>query len=153
MFSRNVCGCFRKRVSANIGRCGVLWFLGFDVEISSNTPSRELYRIILIDSNEKNPDDGHYRPKHVVLSKNITSNYTYIVVLLTTYPLISLHTHSVDGTLQSKEKKNLGIINVDSAILDQLLTKYLQPRLSENKPNYEGWYNNLSDIPRPIPDL
>jgi len=34
---------------------------GFDVEISSsNTPPRELYRIILSESN----DDGHYQPKH-----------------------------------------------------------------------------------------
>ena len=39
---------------------------GFDVEISlSNMPLRELYRIILSESNDK-PDDGHYRPKHVV---------------------------------------------------------------------------------------
>ena len=28
-FSRDVCGCFRKRVSVNIGCCGVLWLLSF----------------------------------------------------------------------------------------------------------------------------
>jgi len=29
-------------------------------------PSRELYGKILIVSNEKKPDDGHYRQKHIV---------------------------------------------------------------------------------------
>jgi hypothetical protein len=29
VFSRDVCGCFRKRVSVNIGCCGVLWLLSF----------------------------------------------------------------------------------------------------------------------------
>ena len=48
------------------------------------------------------PDDGHYRPKHVVfLPKNITSNQTYTVVLLTIHPLISSYTHNGDDTLQS----------------------------------------------------
>jgi hypothetical protein len=27
VISRAVCGCFNKRVSVNIGCCGVLWFL------------------------------------------------------------------------------------------------------------------------------
>ena len=27
VISRDVCGCFNKRVSVNIGFCGVLWFL------------------------------------------------------------------------------------------------------------------------------
>ena len=40
---------------------------GLDVEISSsNTPPRELYTIILSESNEKKTDDGHHRPKHIV---------------------------------------------------------------------------------------
>ena len=44
------------------------------------------------------PDDGHYRPKHVVFwSKDITSNQTYTVMLLTTYPLISTHSIYVSG--------------------------------------------------------
>ena len=29
MFSRDVCGCLRKRFSANVGWCGVLWLLSF----------------------------------------------------------------------------------------------------------------------------
>ena len=29
MFSRDVCGCLRKRVSANVGWCSVLWLLSF----------------------------------------------------------------------------------------------------------------------------
>ena len=29
MFSRDVRGCLRRRVSANVGWCGVLWLLSF----------------------------------------------------------------------------------------------------------------------------
>jgi len=42
-------------------------------------------------SSVKKPDDSHCWPKHVVffVINNVTSNYTYILVFLTTYPLIS----------------------------------------------------------------
>ena len=68
-----------------------------------NTPPRELYRIILIDSSEKKtwwwPLPAETCSFLVI--KNITSNWIYIVAFLTTYPLVSLYTHNGDGALQS----------------------------------------------------
>ena len=75
---------------------------GFHVEIfSSNTPPRELYRIILSESNDKTWWWPLPAETCSFLSKNITSNQIYTAVLLTTYPLITSYAHNGDDTLQT----------------------------------------------------